>query len=201
MRESGANPDAEWVYLPNVEVSGIPHQKNFQPGIAFPQLVLTKAAKHPEKILPWFNWNLTPEGVQYNRLGIEGVNYRIDAGKIITDGFPVKQRYVYSHEIAQEDERYYLQTKFADMKVAIYRACIGDTREREDVGLPLSVYDGFDDYLPNTAKLYREYCSKMVLGELPMSAWDEYVKLWYQRGGTEVTARATAWYRSVHTGK
>ena len=180
---------------------GCPTRRICSPGIAFPQLVITKAAKHPDKILKWFNWNLTPEGVKYNRLGIEGVNYRVDGGRTITEGLPVKQRYSYSHEIAQEDEAYYLQTRYGDMKVAIYRACINDTRERSDVGLPLSVYDGYDDYLPSTAKLYREYCSKIVLGELPMSAWDEYVKLWYERGGTEVVARATAWYRKVHSGK
>jgi len=201
MRESGANPDAEWVYLPSVDVPGVPHQKNFQPGIVFPQLVITTAAKHPERILRWFNWNLTREGVVYNRLGIEGVNYRSEAGRIITEKLPVKQRYSYSHELAQEDEQYFLQSRYGEMKAAIYRACMNDTRERDDAGMPLSVYEDYEDYLPSNAKLYREYCSKMVLGELPMGAWDEYVRVWNQRGGTRVTARATDWYKKVHSGK
>lgn len=198
MRESGENPDAEWVYLPCVQVPGVPHQKNFYPGIVFPQLVITTAAKRPEKILQWFNWNLTPAGVLYNRMGIEGVNYRVEGGKIVTAGFPAKQRYSYSHEIAPEDEQYYLPTRYGEMKAAIYRAAIVDARDKDDVGMPLSIYEDYEDYLPGEARLYREYCSKMVLGELPMSAWDEYIKKWYERGGTEIIKRATEWYKRVH---
>ena len=198
MRESGENPDAEWVYLPNVAVPGIPHQKNFYPGTGVPQLVITTAAKHPEKILQWFNWNLTPEGVTYNRLGIEGVNYKVEGGKFITEGFPVKQRYSYSHELAEEDEQYFLQSRYGEMKAAIYRACINDARDKDDAGMPLSIFEDYEDYIPSEARLYREYCSKMVLGELPMSAWDEYVKKWHERGGDVVTKRATDWYKKVH---
>jgi hypothetical protein len=31
-----------------------------------------------------------------------------------------------------------------------------------------------------------------------MSAWDNYVKEWYAKGGKVVTERATAWYKKVH---
>jgi hypothetical protein len=68
----------------------------------------------------------------------------------------------------------------------------------DDEPIPVSVYEGYEDYQPSTAVLFREYCSKMVLGTLPMSAWDEYVEQWYAKGGTEVLKRATAWYKDVN---
>ncbi len=52
--------------------------------------------------------------------------------------------------------------------------------------------------MPDKALLYREYCSKMVLGTLPMTAWDDYIKEWYAKGGAEVLKRATAWYKEVN---
>jgi putative aldouronate transport system substrate-binding protein len=185
--------------MPNVEVSGLPHQKNFYPGIGVPQIVITTAAKDPAKILEWFNWALTPVGKRGRFYGIEGMHYAMDGDKVTTEGFPAKPRYIYTQEIAQYDADVYRQTKYGDMKAAIYEASIDDGRPREDLGMPLSVYEDYEDFLPgNMGSLYRQYCSKMVLGELPMSAWDEYVAEWNKRGGEEVTKRATEWYKSVH---
>jgi hypothetical protein len=62
----------------------------------------------------------------------------------------------------------------------------------------MTVYEGYDDYRPSSAPLYREITSKIIVGELSMSAWDEYVKEWYAKGGKVVTERATAWYKKVH---
>jgi len=199
MRESGENPDAEWVYLPNVEVPGVPHQKNFYPGIGVPQIVITTAAKDPAKILEWYNWGMTPEGAKVRHFGVEGINYAMDGDKIVTEGFPPPYRFQFSQEIAPRDAEVYLQTRYGEMKAAIYNASIDDGRPLEDLGMPLSVYEDYEDYIPNNmGSLYRQYCSKMVLGELPMSAWDEYVKKWYEQGGDIVTQRATEWYKKVH---
>lgn len=199
MRENGDNPDAEWIYLPNVEVPGLPHQKNFYPGIGVPVITITTAAKDPGKILEWFNWGLSPAGKDLTFYGIEGVNYTRDGEKIVTKGFPPAQRYQYSQGIAQADAAIYRQAPYGEMKAAIYEASINDGRPREDLGMPISVYEGYEDFLPNNmGSLYRQYCSKMVLGELPMSAWDEYVAEWKKRGGDEVAKRATEWYKTVH---
>jgi ABC-type glycerol-3-phosphate transport system substrate-binding protein len=199
MRENGENPDAEWVYMPNVEVPGLPHQKNFYPGIGVPQLVITTAAKDPGKILEWFNWGLTEEGKKVTFFGIEGMNYAVEDGKIVTEGYPPPQAHQYFIGLAQRDADIYRQTRYGEMKAAIYEASINDARPREDMGMPQSVYEGYEDFRPNNmGSLYRQYCTKMVLGELPMSAWDEYVAEWNKRGGEEVTKRATEWYKSVH---
>jgi len=62
-------------------------------------------------------------------------------------------------------------------------------------GMPGSVYEGFPDIQGNT--LYFEYASRIILGELPLSAFDEFVDRWYATGGREVTDRARAWYASA----
>jgi putative aldouronate transport system substrate-binding protein len=199
MVTDGSNPDAEWVYMPNVAVPGLPHQKNFYPGIGVPQIVITTEARDPGKILEWYNWGLTEAGANMTSYGIEGVNYEVVDGKIVTEGFPVQQRYQYHQEIFARDADVYRQTNFGEMKAAIYEASIDDGRPREDMGMPQSVWEGYEDFLDNSmGNLYRQYTSRFILGELPMSDWDDYVAEWRAKGGDVITQRATDWYKSVH---
>lgn len=57
------------------------------------------------------------------------------------------------------------------------------TRSFDNLGMPVSVYKGFEDISPFSARMFREYGSRFVLGELPMSKWDEHVKERYDKGG------------------
>jgi putative aldouronate transport system substrate-binding protein len=199
MVTDGSNPDAEWVYLPNVSVPGLPHQKNYYPGMQVPVICITTAAKDPGKILEHFNWGLTEAGRNASFYGIEGMNYKVENGKIITEGFPVKQRYMYFQEIAQADADVYRRTNFGEMKAAIFEASINDGRSLENIGMPQSVWEGYEDLQStNMGNLYRQYTGKFMLGELPMSDWDKYVAEWKKKGGDVVTQRATDWYKSVH---
>ena len=199
MVTDGSNPDAEWVYMPNVSVPGIPHQKNFYPGIGVPVICITTAAKDPGKILEHFNWGLTEAGANVTHYGIEGMNYKVENGKIVTEGFPVKQRYQYFQEIAQPNAEVYSQTVFGEMKVAIYNDSINDGRSLENIGMPISIWDGYEDFMDNSmGNMYRQYTAKFILGELPMSDWDKYVAEWKKKGGDVLTQRATEWYKSVH---
>ncbi|UUZ94007.1 hypothetical protein LJK87_04975 [Paenibacillus sp. P25] len=59
-------------------------------------------------------------------------------------------------------------------------------------GLPVSVYDGFPDI--NNRTLYIEYATKIILGQYPISKFDEFVDKWNKSGGEEVTKRAREWY-------
>jgi putative aldouronate transport system substrate-binding protein len=62
-------------------------------------------------------------------------------------------------------------------------------------GMPASVYDGFADI--NNRTLYVEYASKIILGQYPISKFDEFVDKWNKSGGEEVTKRARDWYAKV----
>lgn len=62
-------------------------------------------------------------------------------------------------------------------------------------GLPASIYDGFADI--NNRTLYVEYATKIILGQFPISKFDEFVEKWNKSGGEEVTKRAREWYAKV----
>ena len=62
-------------------------------------------------------------------------------------------------------------------------------------GMPASVYDSFPDI--NNRTLYVEYATKIILGQYPISKFDEFVDKWNASGGEEVTKRAREWYAKV----
>ncbi|MDP4098174.1 ABC transporter substrate-binding protein [Paenibacillus sp. P96] len=66
-------------------------------------------------------------------------------------------------------------------------------------GMPASVYDGFPDI--NNRTLYVEYATKIIIGQYPISKFDEFVDKWYQSGGEEVTKRAREWHAKVKKGQ
>jgi putative aldouronate transport system substrate-binding protein len=199
MRKSGANPDAEWVYMPNVKVQGVPHQKNYAPGIG-PTVGITTQAKDPGKILEWVNWTGTPEGRRFIFFGIEGTNYVMKENKVVVDETveQVSNKHLYAVNWQGRSREVFESMPFGDIVVKIYDKAKDDYRFIDNMLMPSSVYEGYEDYLPSKSSLYKEKCSKMVLGELPMSAWNAYVKEWRKKGGDEVIKRATEWYKKVH---
>jgi putative aldouronate transport system substrate-binding protein len=62
-------------------------------------------------------------------------------------------------------------------------------------GMPDSVYDNYPDIKNN--KLWQEYATKIIIGEYPISKFDEFVQKWNASGGAEVTKAARAWYDKV----
>jgi len=62
-------------------------------------------------------------------------------------------------------------------------------------GMPSSVYDDYPDI--NNRTLFVEYATKIILGQYPVSKFDEFVDKWYKSGGEEVTKRAEEWYSKV----
>lgn len=66
-------------------------------------------------------------------------------------------------------------------------------------GMPASVYDGYPDILNRT--LYIEYMTKIILGDYPVSKFDEFVDKWNKSGGDAVTKNARAWYDKVNKQK
>lgn len=62
-------------------------------------------------------------------------------------------------------------------------------------GMPSSVYDDYPDI--NNRTLFVEYATKIILGQYPISKFDEFVDKWYKSGGEEVTKRAEEWYSKV----
>ena len=198
------DPEASWTYLPLVSVPDVPAQKHIYVDGAAPTnpvFAMTLAAKDPARILSWYNSSVTSmDGLLYKMLGIPEKDWTRTDGKltILNKEIPF-YKYV-PIETTQYSRDILLMSALGEMKAPIMDKMIetGFTGF-DDASMPISIYEGYEDYAPEKATLYREYCSKMVLGILPMSAWDEYVEQWYAKGGTEVLKRATEWYKSVNT--
>lgn len=191
------DPSAEWVYMPLPKVPGLPRQKTMFQRIGFPAFMITKEAKQPEKIMQWYNWSQTEEGYIYQTLGIPDVDWVKEGDKI-----KVLNKKAPWYKFVSIPSKYVPEvirlSPLGDMKAKIIEEAQKNIYYGPDnLGMPASVYEGYEDFLPVNAKLYREWCSKMVVGELDLSAWDQYVKLWYDSGGEVVTQRANEWYKKI----
>lgn len=45
-------------------------------------------------------------------------------------------------------------------------------------------------------KLRQETFSQIIMGTLPIEAFDTYVENWYANGGTQITAEVNEWYEA-----
>ena len=196
------DPKADWTYLPLVKVEGVPAQKHTFPriGVDYPVFGITTAAKDPAKIMQWYNWCVsTEEGSKYISLGIPGVDWKMTGGKIeIINQQTPSYKYVADGRLAFSFDVLKISDLGETKSRILEKATEVGTTVYDDLGISTSVYEGLEDFMPNKAVVYRDYCSKMVLGSLPMSAWDEYVAAWHKRGGTEMLRRATEWYKKVN---
>lgn len=43
-------------------------------------------------------------------------------------------------------------------------------------------------------KLFKDYAYKIIIGELPLDAYDEFIQKWYEQGGQQITDDVNAWY-------
>jgi ABC-type glycerol-3-phosphate transport system substrate-binding protein len=179
-------------------VEGKPQYKNVYPVVQEPIFMITKYAKDPAAIMKWFAFGSSEEGQVFKDLGIEGKDFGRDGDRYkVANALPANTfRFLMGYTNYVPD--IVRSTALGPVKVAmIDKVKAAGVQDLEAYNLPVATYKGFEDYAPATAKLYREYASKMIIGTLPLSAWDAYVKEWYAKGGQVVTDRATMWYKSV----
>ena len=155
----------------------------------------------PAKILQWADWALSEEGEFYYNFGIEGLNYVKEGDKVAypdTVGPIRSEDHRYLMQMRGRPREVYRNIPFGDIVIAVYDAAIKDVQYLDTMLMPDSIYEGYEDYAPNKAALYRERVTKMILSELPMSVWDDYVREWYEKGGTEIQRRVTEWYKTTY---
>jgi putative aldouronate transport system substrate-binding protein len=199
------NPDETglkyWDVMPYPpEVPGVGRQKNYFPSILEPGFVITKWAKKPELIVKWLKWSVSDEGYLFRHLGIPEVDWKWEDGKIqvINQQFQVGYNYSFYHLFTETRSEIIEFQTLGPLKVDLMDKVRGTTQAFDNLGMPVSVYKGFEDFSPFTAKMFREYGSKFVLGEVPVDSWDDYVSEWYEKGGEAVTERATKWYKELY---
>lgn len=140
-------------------------------------------------------------------LGVEGMHYTMKDGKAIKlpDDKSTQQNQILNpatsistldltidlfNSTVSEDSKWAIDQVTRNMQEAQRYAKViaGD-------GMPVSVYDGFPDI--NNRTLYTEYAAKIIIGQYPISKFDEFIENWNKSGGEEVTKRAREWYAKV----
>lgn len=181
------------------KVPGVPQQKNIHPTMMEPVFMITNWAERPDLIMKWLSWSVSDEGYLFRYLGIPDVHWRRVGNAVevikphVTMPLPV-------HYYLYKDDNLNVVNlaTMGPLKVDLIEKLRGKTVGLDNTGMPTSVYQGFEDLHPTSARLFREYASRFVLGEIPFTRWDEYVREWNNRGGRVVTERATTWYKSVN---
>lgn len=206
--EKNAGVKAEFAVLPVPKVEGYEGfytWKRFAP----PQWVV-KNNKDEEKLqatLKLLNNFYDQNNWKDLYLGVEGMHYTMKEGqavKLPDDKSTMENQVLnpYSssatlefttdlfQSTASEDNKWVIDQMTNNMKDAQQYAKViaGD-------GIPASIYEGFPDI--NNRTLFVEYASKIILGQYPISKFDEFVDKWNETGGEEVTKRAREWYAKV----
>ncbi|WP_304942154.1 extracellular solute-binding protein [Vallitalea guaymasensis] len=201
-------PDADFNPLPNISAEGyegfVTHQLHNRPEYVI-------ANKDEEtiinclKVLEWFN---NPDNYEAVIYGPEGVRHEVKDGKkiilpvdkanmeLIPISGIVKDLDAIEKNIAMQREN--IDESRAKMMDAFERVAYGFQENNKTIagdGLPSLVFEGYPDIKSHT--LYQEYMTKIIIGEWPIEKFDEFVELWYNRGGTEVTKKAREWYSKV----
>ncbi|ACT02315.1 ABC transporter substrate-binding protein [Paenibacillus sp. JDR-2] len=200
---------AEYSVLPLPEVPGY---KGFytMKKIASPQWVV-KNNKDQDKLmatLKLLNNAYDKKNWKDLFLGVEGMHYTMQDGKAIKlpDDKSTQENQIINpatsistldmtidlfNSTASEDNKWAIDQVTRNMQEAqkYAKAIAGD-------GLPASIYEGFPDI--NNRTLYAEYATKIIIGEYPISKFDEFIDKWNKSGGEEVTKRAREWYEKVN---
>ncbi|MGG1519732.1 ABC transporter substrate-binding protein [Paenibacillus oryzisoli] len=140
-------------------------------------------------------------------LGVEGMHYTMKDGKAIRlpDDKSTQENMIFEpyknlatldfmtgliKNTSTEERKWATDQTIRDMQEAQKYAKViaGD-------GMPADVYEGFADI--NNRTMYVEYATKIILGQYPISKFDEFVDKWNKSGGEEVTKRAREWYAKV----
>lgn len=194
------NPKFEVAYQPVLKAEGFEgyySTKSFRrPGFCI-------ANKNEQQIidsLKLIEYTNSPQYIDRCARGFEGYNIKVVDGvrKFIEPD--LNQRAAYFGTVIESPEinitKYF---KYIDDETTKYltdqlSTILRVTEAKPMAGeiLPVTIYAGYPDI--QSHKLYQEYITQIIVGVKPLSAFDEFVKLWYAQGGDAVTQRAREFY-------
>ncbi|MFD0958054.1 extracellular solute-binding protein [Paenibacillus chungangensis] len=194
------DPNAEWIPIapptgPNGKqgVFGGPYFKSIA--------VISSQAKHPEAILKMLNWMAVPDTMDkfvfgFGDLG-EGVLFDIVEGKYALN-FENHNKYGYRQQLM------YMQPKELNEKkmesLGAHFDLVGTIKHSVQYAIP-NLFMGAPtpsmiENMSSLEKLRTETFTKMIVGELPVDAFDEFVKEYNAKGGEVITQEVQQWYMS-----
>ncbi|MDC7242102.1 MAG: extracellular solute-binding protein [Spirochaetales bacterium] len=190
------NEDFELVYLPALKAPGY---EGFYSARTYRNPIFCVANKSEEQIinsLKLIEYVNSPEYIDHCARGFEGYNIEVVDGERKFTAPDLNRRAPYFGTFMESPEinitKYF---KYIDDPTTRYLTdqlsqILLDSSSKPVAGqiLPVSIYEGYPDI--QSHKLYQEYVTKIILGVLPLDAFDEFVETWYKQGGQVVTDRA-----------
>ncbi len=145
---------------------------------------ISALSKNKEAAFKVLEYMMTPEGQVLDQLGLEGVHYTKEGGKIVP-----------TPKVAQWFERFAIVTPEAwtPPEGVLGQAAL----DSMDLAAKFFVEDNKfnlpEEYIANwdaMENLYKEYSYKIITGASPSDAFDEFVEKWYELGGSQITEYA-----------
>jgi len=192
---SSVNPKAEIVNLPAFSAPGF-KGTYFNKAYRRPEWVFSAA--EPEKAARFFDFiEYYTKNQDEEFRGYEGLNYIIKDGQEVRIPLDPAFRGPVTAKVLR-DRDYFLSSlksykpeqQLPFFKNAQRLVETSSATELAGQGLPTSIWDNYPDL--QAATLYAEYAARIIIGEWPISRFDEFVDRWYAQGGRQVTAAARA---------
>lgn len=197
--ENDATGLRHWTVLPHPPiVEGVGRVPYYYPNVGSPRFLITTNARDPEAIMAWLDWSSSPEGSAFANLGVPGVDWQRDAdGEIQVINQVPAVNFKYAFNLGPTPNDIVARSPMGVLKVEILETVVPAFAPTPNMLMPASVYDGYADFVPSSATMYREMIGQMITGAVAPTQenWDAYRRRWYQAGGQVVTDRATQWYR------
>jgi putative aldouronate transport system substrate-binding protein len=144
---------------------------------------ITKSSENPEKAFELLEFFMSDEGQMLDRLGVEGREYTNgDNGELVkTDkGLTWWSRFFevpgWESPIPPMSDN---AAQALDMTKNFYSEDITYT-------IPMDMTSKWDEM----DSLYKEYASRIIMGDYSIDKFDEFVEKWYAAGGEEITSLA-----------
>jgi putative aldouronate transport system substrate-binding protein len=167
----------------------------------FGQIVLPATlGKDPDKvrrIISFLDFQASDEGYKMGRYGIEGVHYtknpdgtlKLNNEKLKADGSPFIHNAYDPYQYVVTSAPPEVQKQQHDNLDMVKD--LGIPNPAVSFLAPTAVEKGAD-----LAKLRDETFVKIVMGKLPIEAFDDFVKEWKAKGGDQITKEVNDWYKS-----
>ncbi|XID93498.1 extracellular solute-binding protein [Paenibacillaceae bacterium WGS1546] len=189
-------PEAEWIPL-EFPVGPEGKQGTTGHGYIAGYNVVPITSKNPDAVVRMLNF-MNGEGYRTLLLGFENEVWTMQDGKIVTD-FEKHNEHIYRQTLGESIRPYGAQEENDRRDSLGLEFNLNDNIDRiaqvairdQYFGVPTP---GMGKYKADLTKLELEYFTKIIVGQLPIDAFEEFVREWKKRGGDEITAEVNAWY-------
>lgn len=184
-------PEADLTYVAGVEsAAGNRNAAALGTGYWYLSALTTSAQGKEQAIIDMFDYRLSEEGYDYIKYGVEGLHFNWEDGnRVFTEAYNdyYKWRGNYKLVMPSMDANYFINPALDEALKEKLGVWLEQAVERvittEDLGFRPAAADK-PEFIEYASKMSADI-SKIIIGELPVEAWDDTLAGWYAAGGEE----------------